>query len=82
MQIGRDGTISWEDAAGDRARGTYRVRGNRLDGPLLEVKVLEGQGSDPCSWATGEVRHRYFQVEDQRLVFKKEKELPFRRANR
>ncbi len=80
MQVGRDGTILWEDAAGGRARGRYRIRGNRLDGPLLEVDVLEGQGSDACAWTTAERRHRYFKVDTERLLFTKEREFPFRRV--
>jgi hypothetical protein len=80
IQIGRDETILWEDVAGGRARGRYRIRGNRLDGPLLEVEVLEGKGSDSCAWTTGERRDRYFRVDTDRLVFMKEREFPFRRV--
>ncbi len=80
IRIGRDGTILWEDAAGGRARGQFRIRGNRLDGPLLEVDVLEGQGSDPCAWTTADRRDRYYEVDPERLLFKKEREFPFRRV--
>jgi hypothetical protein len=80
IQIGRDESILWEDGAGGRARGRYRIRGNRLDGPLLEVEVLEGKGSDSCAWTTGEGRHRHFRVDSERLLFMKEKEFPFRRV--
>ena len=80
LQIGKDGTVLWQDGAGGIARGTYRVRGNRLDGPLLEVQVMEGQGSGPCSWTTGEIRPRYFQVDAHRLVFTKERAFPFKRV--
>jgi hypothetical protein len=80
IRIGREETILWEDDAGGRARGRYRIRGNRLDGPLLEVDVLEGKGSGSCAWTTGEGRHRYFRVDAERLVFTKEREFPFRRV--
>ena len=80
VRIGRGETILWEDAGGGRAMGLYRVRGNRLDGPLLEVEVLAGEGSDSCAWTTGEVRHRYFRVDPERLLFTKEQESPFRRG--
>ncbi|MGW8322277.1 MAG: hypothetical protein ACWGSD_12055, partial [Thermodesulfobacteriota bacterium] len=80
IRIGRDGTILWEDVAGGRARGRYRIRGNRLDGPLLEVEVLEGKGSGSCAWTTGERRDRYFRVDSEQLVFTKERESPFRRV--
>ena len=79
MRIDRDGTLSWEDAAGGRAFGRYRISGNRLDGPLLEAEVLEGEGSDACAWKAGTRRDRYFEVLPGRLVFKKERDLPFRR---
>ncbi len=80
IRIGRDGGVLWEDDGGGIAKGTYRVGGNRLDGPLLEIRVLEAKGSGPCSWTTGEVRPRYFRVEADRLVFTKEKPFPFSRA--
>ncbi len=80
MRIGSDGTILWKDDAGGRGKGTYRIRGNRLDGPLLDVDVLEGEGSDACSWSTGEVRHRYLRIEPERLLFTIEREYPFRRV--
>ena len=80
IQIGRDESILWEDVAGGRARGRYRIRGNRLDGPLLEVEVLEGKGSDSCAWTTGTGRHRHFQVDTERLLFTKEREFPFWRV--
>jgi hypothetical protein len=80
MRVEKDGTVAWEQAAGGAARGFYRVRGNRLDGPLLEVSVLEAQGSNPCSWRAGEVRVRYFRAERERLTFHLESEFPFRRA--
>jgi hypothetical protein len=80
MRVGMDGTVAWEQAAGGAARGSYRVGGNRLDGPLLEVRVLEAQGSNPCSWRVGEVRVRYFRVERESLTFQLESGLPFRRA--
>ena len=79
VRIGRGTTILWEDMAGGRAMGLYRVRGNRLDGPLLEVEVLEGNGADSCAWTKGEQRHRYFRVDAERLLFTKEREFPFRR---
>ncbi len=81
IRIGRDETILWEDDAGGRANGRYRIRGNRLDGPLLEVEVLEGNGSNSCAWTTGEGRHRHFQVDTERLLFMKEREFPFERVN-
>jgi VanZ family protein len=79
MRIDRDGTLLWEDAAGGRALGRYRINGNRLDGPLLEAEVLEGEGSDACAWKGGTRRDRYFEVVPGRLVFKKERDFPFRR---
>jgi hypothetical protein len=81
IEVRRSGTILWEDEAGGRAEGHYRVSGNRLDGPLLEIRVLWGQGTDPCSWRTAEGRARYFDVDAQRLVFKKEREFPFSRIS-
>ncbi len=81
IQVLPEGTILWRDDAGGTGRGAYRIRGNRLDGPLLDVDVLAGKGSDACSWTTGEVRHRYFRLEPDRLVFTKEREHPFRRAD-
>jgi len=80
IRIGRDETILWEDLEGGHARGRYRIRGNRLDGPLLEVEVLEGEGSDACAWTAGEARHRYLQVDTERLLFTKERAFPFRRV--
>ena len=79
IRIGRDGTILWDDVAGGLARGRYRIGGNRLDGPLLEVEVLEGQGSGPCAWATAARRDRYYEVDTERLIFRKEREWPFRK---
>jgi hypothetical protein len=80
IEVGRDGTILWEDASGGRAAGRYRIGGNRLDGPLLEVEVLEGQGSDPCAWRTADRRHRYFEVNTEKLLFKIEPQFPFKRG--
>jgi hypothetical protein len=80
IRIGRDESVLWEDVAGGRARGRYRIRGNRLDGPLLEVEVLEGKGSDSCAWKAGEGRHRHFRVDTERLLFTKEREFPFGRV--
>jgi hypothetical protein len=80
IRFGRDETVLWEDDAGGRARGRYRVRGNRLDGPLLEVEVLEGKGSNSCAWTAGEWRRRYFRVDAERLLFVKERAFPFRRG--
>lgn len=82
IRIERDGTILWEDAAGGRASGRYRVSGNRLDGPLLEVEVLKGEGSDGCAWKGGTRRDRYFEAVPGRLVFKKERDLPFHSVDR
>lgn len=81
IQIRRDGTILWEDVAGGRAKGRYRIRGNRLDGPLLEVEVLEGKGSDSCAWTTAERRDRYYEVDAERLLFKKEPGFSFKRVD-
>jgi hypothetical protein len=81
VRIDRHGTLRWEDDAGGIAEGLYRISGNRLDGPLLEVKVLEAQGEGPCAWRTGERRDRYFEVDTGSLVFKKEREFPFRRID-
>ncbi len=80
IRIDREGTILWEDAAGGRASGRYRINGNRLDGPLLEAEVLEGEVSDGCAWKGGTRRDRYFEVVPGRLVFKKERDFPFRRV--
>jgi len=81
IQIGRKGTILWEDTAAGRAIARYRIGGNRLDGPLLEAEVLEGQGSDSCAWTKADRRDRYFRVDSERLLFTKERELPFRRTS-
>lgn len=80
LRIEADGNILWKESDGGKGRGTYRVRGNRLDGPLLEVQVRDAEGDGPCAWKTGEGRHRYFHVDEERLLFKKEKEFPFRRV--
>jgi hypothetical protein len=81
IQLERKGTILWQDAAGGRAVGHYRIGGNRLDGPLLKVEVLEGQGSDSCAWTKADRWDRYFRVDSERLLFTKEQKSPFRRAS-
>jgi VanZ family protein len=79
LNIQLEGLISWRDESGGQASGGYTVSGNRLDGPLLSVHVLEGGGSGPCAWKKGETRDRYFRVTSGVLIFKKEKRFPFRR---
>jgi hypothetical protein len=79
LHIDKNGTILWNAAEGN-ARGIYRIRGNRLDGPLLDVEVLEAEGTGPCAWVAGERRHRYFRVHGDELVFTRERAFPFRRA--
>jgi hypothetical protein len=80
VRIVRDATVQWEEEAGGRAKGRYQIRGNRLDGPLLEMEVLEAKGEGPCAWTAGEERHRYFRVNTETLLFTKEPEYPFRRV--
>ena len=81
MRIQEDLWIFWEDENENRAQGRYQVDGNRLDGPQLRVEVLEGMGEGPCVWEAGKRRHYYFELDEQRLVFKKRRAFPFRRAD-
>ena len=78
--IGEDGQLTWRDAEGGRASGTYAIAGNRLDGPLLTVRVGEGRGTGACAWRGGERRDRYLILRGDRLVFRKEPAQPFRRV--
>ena len=79
MQVEKDGFIRWEDTAGRSAQGSYQVRGNRLDGPLLQISVADGitEPVDPCGWKEKERRDRYFEAGEERLLFKNEPNLPF-----
>jgi hypothetical protein len=73
VELRPGGTVHWEDALGDQAEGRYSVRGNRLDGPLLLLRVTasQGDGKGPCVWFKGMRRNHYFEVSEDRLVYKK-----------
>jgi VanZ family protein len=81
MEIGPSGVILWRDADGREARGTYRILGNRLDGPMLHVEVLIGGQEGSCAWNAGQLRDRYFQLEPDRLLFNLEPLHPFVRQD-
>jgi len=81
IHIQQDGQIAWRDESGGHASGTYTLSGNHLDGPLLTVRDLDGEGIGPCSWRKGEQRDRYFHVDEKTLIFKKEKDFPFIRKS-
>ncbi|MEW6443394.1 MAG: VanZ family protein [bacterium] len=84
MDIRSSGEVLWRDAEGGRARGLYRILGNRLDGPLLRIEVVDaGAGDatgDDCAWRQGETRDRYYRLDAERLVFRLEPLVPFRRG--
>jgi len=43
IQVGRDGTVLWEDVAGGRARGRYRIGGNSLMVPCSRWRSWKGR---------------------------------------
>ena len=71
MEIRDDRVIRWWDADGNQAEARYEVGGNRLDGPLLVLRVVAGEGKGLCVWQKGMGRNHYFEVDGDRLVFKK-----------
>jgi len=81
VQINENGSIYWQDAKGNRAVGWYEVGGNRLDGPQLRVQIIRGTGEGPCIWTAGGRINAYFEVDKDRLVFKRRRQFPFKRLN-
>lgn len=71
LEIRKEGVMRWQDAQGNEGEALYDIGGNRLDGPCLHVRVLSGQGEGLCAWRQGMRRTHYFEVNEDRLVFKK-----------
>ena len=63
------GAFTWRDDQGNRAHGRYALRGNRLDGPLLDIACLRAENRSTCGFQPGFTANVYITFEEGRFFF-------------
>ena len=71
------GSFTWRDGAGNHARGRYTLRGNRLDGPLLELVCTGAENRSECGFQKGFAASVYITIEGDRFFFNVAPSHPF-----
>lgn len=80
LRLDRDHGLTWWDEAGNRARGTYRITGNRLEGVYFHSACTEAQNESDCGWRPGLEMDLKIRVDAERLLFVHGPERPWARV--
>jgi VanZ family protein len=70
------GSWTWQDEAGNGARGHYVIEGNRLDGPLLGIVCKWAENQSECGFQPEFTANVYITIEGDRFFFNDAPDLP------
>jgi VanZ family protein len=53
LHLNPDRSFDWQDKAGNRASGTYRLTANRLEGLYIKITVVQAENKRDCGFRSG-----------------------------